>query len=164
MLNYANRALDAAEVIFSGDAGLKISLENLYEQQGREVLEAAFQLERRFLGTRPAERDSESRLPRVSLSLRRLTSKGAERLASASATASVQIEVSVSAERADTTHAMTSDYIDAVLDVLSRNRGLWAGGVYYAGEFAVEVRPLAKGGLNYAQSCVFEIEIHLWQE
>lgn len=164
MANLSNRALDAAQIVFSGEAGLKISLESLAEQMGREVNEAKFLLERRLWGSKWTDKQVESRLPRIAFSLRRLKSKGAEKLSRASTCATLHVEIAISAEKAELVQAGIADYIDAVLDLLDRNQGLWAPGVFYAGEYQVDINALAKGGLNYTQSAVFEIEVYLWQE
>jgi hypothetical protein len=164
MASLSNRALDAAYVLFSGEAGLKISLENLSEEMGRQVSIANFLLERRLWGSKLSERDVDTRLPRVSFSLNRMSSKGAEKLSRNAARATLQVEIVVTAEKPEQVANETSNYIDGVMDVLDRNRGLWAAGVFYAGEFEVDIKPLAKGGLNYTQSAVFEIEVYLWQE
>lgn len=164
MASLSNRALDAAYILFSGEAGLKISLENLSEEMGQEVVISEFLLERRLWGAKLSDRDVDTRLPRVSFSLNRLSSKGAEKLSRSAARATLQLEVAISAERSEKVTNDLTNYIDGVIDVLDRNRGLWSSGVYYAGEFEVDIKPLAKGGLNYTQSAVFEIEVYLWQE
>jgi hypothetical protein len=162
--NLTNQALNALYLLLSGEAGLKISLENLAEAQGREVQDAKFQLERRLWSAKWSEREGETRLPRVAFSLKQLSSRGAEKLARSSAKATLLVEIAISAEKAEQVQNAVADYIDALLDVLERNRGLWSAGVFYAGEFDVEIKPLAKGGLNFTQSAVFEIEVYLWQE
>ncbi len=164
MASLVNKALDAAEIVFSGEAGLKVSIETIREMHGGVLVEADFVIERRLWGGRTTERDGDTRKPRLSLAVRHLSSKGSEKLSAASATAILQIEVLTSGERASDVQRSSGEYIDAVVDVLGRNRGLWANGVYYAGQYDVELKPLAKGGLNYTQACVFEIEVHLWQE
>jgi hypothetical protein len=164
MASLCNRALDAAYILFGGEAGLKISLENLSEETGREIEIAAFVLERRMWGSKWNDRDAQTRLPRVSFSLARLKSKGAEKLSRNAASATLQVEIAASGEKPEQVSEEISNYIDGVIDVLDRNRGLWAAGVFYAGEFEVDIKALAKGGLNYTQSAVFEIEVYLWHE
>ncbi len=164
MPNLTNRALAAAFRIFSGEAGLKISLENVLAAQQQPQTEMKFLLERRLWGSKWTDRESESRLPRISFALTRLSSKGAEKLSRSSARATLEMAILLTEERASGVEEQMAHYVDAVIDVLDRNRGLWGSGVFYAGEFQVDIKPLAKGGVNYVQHAAFEIEIYLWQE
>lgn len=164
MANLSTKAVDSAYILFGGEAGLKVNLESLAELQGRPVEEARFVLERASWGTKYSERTPESRHPRVALSLKRISGKGVEKFSRKAARATLLAEIQVSGETAEKVSQQTMDFVDATISLLDRNQGLWNAGAFYAGEYAVEWKPLAKGGLNYTQIATFEIELYLWQD
>jgi hypothetical protein len=164
MAGLVNRAIDAAMVMLDGEAGLKVCVESLLELQGREVREVGFVLERANWSGKTTERTPESRLPRVSVGLKKLTGNCAEKFSRKAAKATVLIEIQVSGERPAAVGMEVVDFVDSLISLLDRSKGLWASGTFFAGEYSVELKPLQKGGLNFVQAAQFEIELYVWQD
>lgn len=163
-MNLSSKAVIAAQEMLAGESGLKVSVEAIQELRGELNRESIFQVDTDHWSQKMVERIPPNRSPKVSVALVKLYRGQKEKLADYSALATLEIELSSTQERADSLRSLTSDYVDALCDVLNRNQGLWSRGVYYAGGFTVDIAPVSKGGLNFVQSATFSLEIHLWQE
>jgi len=163
-VNLSSKAVIAAQEMLAGESGLKVSVEAIQELRGELNRESIFQVDTDHWSQKMVERIPPNRSPKVSVALVKLYRGQKEKLADYSALATLEIELSSTQERADSLRSLTSDYVDALCDVLNRNQGLWSRGVYYAGGFTVDIAPVSKGGLNFVQSATFSLEIHLWQE
>lgn len=163
-MNLSSKAVIAAQEMLAGESGLKVSVEAIQELRGDLNRESAFQVDTDHWSQKMAERIPPNRNPKISVALVKLYRGQKEKLTDYSALATLEIELASTHERADSLRSLTSDYVDALCDVLNRNQGLWSRGVYYAGGFHVDIAPVSKGGLNFVQSATISLEIHLWQE
>jgi hypothetical protein len=163
-MNLSSKAVEAAQEMLAGESGLKVSVEAIQELRGQLAKEARFQVDTDHWAQKMPERIPPNRNPKISVALVKLYRGQKEKLAEFGAIATLQIELAASHERADQLRGLTSDYTDALCDVLNRNQGLWSKGVYYAGGFSVDIAPVSKGGLNFVQNATISFEIHLWQE
>lgn len=163
-MNLSSKAVMAAQNMLVGESGLKVSVEAIREQNGTLASEAQFQIDTDYWNQKLGERIPLNRNPKISVALVKLYRSQKEKLAGFGALATLQIELISTHERADSLQVQMSEFVDALCDVLNRNQGLWSKGVYYAGGFAVDISPVAKGGLNFVQNATISFEIHLWQE
>ncbi len=162
-MNLIFRATKAAVELFSGVSGLKLSVESLHEERRELRREASFEIDTTIWNAKLNDRIPANRSPRISIGAMKIVKRQEERLNENSAVVTLAMELVCTHERLDNLHAMTSDWVDAICDVLNRNQGLWAQGVFYAGAYVASVAPVARGGLNYLQSATVTIELHIWQ-
>jgi hypothetical protein len=163
-MNLSTKAVIAAQEMLSGEAGLKVSVEQVQAELGQLGSEASFRIDADYWAAKMVERIPPNRDPKISVALIKLARGQKEKLAGYAATATMELELSLTHERADKLRSLTGIYLDALSDVLNRNQGLWSSGVYFAGGFAIEIAPVSKGGLNYVQSATVKFEINLWQD
>lgn len=163
-MNLSSKAVEAAQIMLSGEAGLKVSVEAIQERRGSLAAEAIFNVDTDYWSGKAVERIPATRNPKISVALVKLQRGQKEKLSDFAALATLQIELIGTQERADLLQAQIGDYVDAICDVLNRNQGLWSRGVFYAGGFSVAISPVSKGGLNHVQDATISFEIHLWQE
>lgn len=69
------------------------------------------------------------------------------------------IEVRVSHDRLEAMPGMLHSYVEAVTEVLEKNRGEWIKGVSYAGGYKVEFGPVRHGGKNFLQTAKIRFEL-----
>ncbi len=163
-MNLSSKAVEAAQSMLSGEAGLKVSVEAIQDVRGSLAAEASFQIDTDYWNGKASERIPANRNPKISVALVKLQRGQKEKLSEFAALATLQIELIGTLERADLLQSQIGDYVDAICDVLNRNQGLWSKGVFYAGGFNVAISPVSKGGLNYLQDATVTFEIHLWQD
>lgn len=163
-MNFSTKAINAAREMMAGDSGLKFSVEAMQALRGELGQEAKFRIDTDYWAAKQTERIPPNRYPKVSIALVKLKRGPETKLARYEAVATIDLELAITHERADSLQSLTGDYVDAICDVLNRNQGLWSSGVYYPGGFSVDITPVSKGGLNFVQSATISLEIHLWQD
>lgn len=78
-----------------------------------------------------------------------------------SGVAEMQIDVRVSQDRMDELEPQLHFYVDAITDVLDRNRGNWTDGLFYTGGYEASFGPVKKGGKNFIQTARVALEINV---
>jgi hypothetical protein len=71
------------------------------------------------------------------------------------------IEVRLTQDRMAGISGAVELYVDAVVDVLTRNRGDWGDGMYFCGKYEVQFGTVKHGGKNFieASKVVFDIGV-----
>ena len=98
-----------------------------------------------------AEKTSGLKYPAFQIFCERITNSLREKFRTFSGTAEMVIEVRVSHDRLESVDEQMQLYIDAVTDVLDRNRGDWGNGMFYTGGYEIVPGPIKHGGRNFLQ-------------
>ena len=71
------------------------------------------------------------------------------------------VEVRVSQDRLEELQRNLEAYVEAVGEVLDRNRGGWGEGLFYAGGYEATFGPVKHGGKNFLQvaKVAFEVDV-----
>jgi hypothetical protein len=145
--------IDAVRALLEGENGLNASIDELKQNYALdERLPAVAPVQ--FLRT-PAETQEKAwpmKYPVVHVYCDRIESRSGERLRRFSGRVRVVAEVRVSQDRLDEITQSLHHYVDGVRDVLERNTGCLADGLYLSSEYEVQIEPVKKGGLNYLQT------------
>jgi hypothetical protein len=91
----------------------------------------------------------------------RVFNKLIEKFRTFSGTAELVVEIRVTHEHVEELHSQLNAYVQAVTDVLDRNRGTWAPGVFHAGTYEITFQPAKRGGKNFVQSARVRVEAHV---
>jgi len=160
---YTAKAIAAAILRFSGDTGLKFSLDSIRSNSGLSVNQKLFRIEGLHLSPKATGAAQLSRMPIITFAVSKLTNKAKEKLAAFNAAATVVCGLQLSHEKQIELQQETYEYVDSIVDVLHRSRGLWAQGVFYGGGFEASIAPISSGSLNYNQFATIEFEVTLWE-
>lgn len=163
MPSYTKKAIDSAVALLDGETGLKLSLQSIQIQNG-EIRQSS----RPLFNILPARKHTVaerqlSRVPTITISLVKLTSKNSERLAKYNSSARISCSCSLTHEQLETLQKLTYEYVDGLIDLLQRSQGLWAEGVFYAGDYSATINSAQSGSLNFSQTAVVEFDLTLWQ-
>ncbi len=101
------------------------------------------------------------RYPSIHVYCDRVINKLGEKFRTFSGIAELAIEVRVTHEHVDQLHDQLNAYVQAVTDVLDRNRGTWAPGVFHAGTYEITFQPAKRGGKNFIQTARVRVEAHV---
>jgi hypothetical protein len=107
------------------------------------------------------EKLSSARYPSVHVYCDRVVNKLGEKFRTFSGTVELAIEVRVTHEHVHQLHDQLNAYVQAVTDVLDRNRGTWAPGVFHAGAYEITFQPAKRGGKNFIQTARVRVEAHV---
>ena len=106
-----------------------------------------------------AEKSNTVRYPAANVYCEKLVNSQAEKFRSFSGTIQMAIDLRHSESRIEAVQADLETYADAVMGVLSANRGDWGNGMYYGGGYQVAFGPVKHGGRNYIQNAKITFEI-----
>jgi hypothetical protein len=101
------------------------------------------------------------RYPSLHVYCDRVTNKLGEKFRTFSGTVQLAVDVRVTHEHIDQLHDQVNGYVQAVTDVLDRNRGTWAPGVFHAGTYEITFQPAKRGGKNFIQTARVSVEAHV---
>ncbi len=110
-----------------------------------------------------AERGRVGRYPIIFVYCDKVSNLQREKFRCFSGVARLNIELLVSGERPETLEQELQFYVDAVTDVLERNRGDWGQGIGYGGGYEIQFAGLKRGGRNYTQSARILLEVDVSQ-
>jgi hypothetical protein len=163
MTNYATKAVAAAVDLFSGDTGLKISLDLIQSKLGQSKRLTDAKIGAVNIGKKGSDLAEASRIPALTFSISQLTTKNRERLGQHNSTAKMLCSVQMTHEKSDVLQQNTYDYVDAIIDVLNRSQGLWQEGIFFTGDYCATINAIQAGALNYVQFATIEFDLTLWQ-
>lgn len=106
-----------------------------------------------------AEKSNTVHYPAANVYCEKLVNSQAEKFRSFSGTIQMAIDLRHSEDRLDNVQANLETYADAVMGVLSANKGDWGNGMYYGGSYQVAFGPVKHGGRNYIQNAKITFEI-----
>jgi hypothetical protein len=107
------------------------------------------------------EKLSTVRYPSLHVYCDRVVNKLGEKFRTFSGTAELAVEVRVTHEHVDRLHDLLNAYVQAVTDLLDRNRGTWAPGIFHAGTYEITFQPAKRGGKNFIQTARVRVEAHV---
>jgi hypothetical protein len=148
--------------ILRGDTGLPFTLAALSQVSGlltTPVLDA--EIIERHVAPDLDEKAGAARYPAIYVYCDRIKNELHEKFRSFSGTAELHIEVRVSHDHIDQLHNQMQLYIDAVTDVLDRNRGTWIDGMFYTGGYEIIFNAIKRGGRNFLQTARVQLRVHL---
>lgn len=107
------------------------------------------------------EKATAFRYPSFQVYCERVINKLNEKFRTFSGTAELVVEVRVTHEHIEELPNQLNGYVQAVTDVLDRNRGTWMPGVFHAGTYEIIFQPAKRGGKNFIQSARVRVEAHV---
>jgi hypothetical protein len=107
------------------------------------------------------ERDLETSYPAIHLYCEKLTNTLKETFRTFSGQAQMAVEVRVSTDRLQGIEQRLQLYVDAVAQVLEKNRGDWGGGMFYTGGYEAVFGGVKRGGKNYIQTAKITFELQV---
>ncbi|MEJ7606974.1 MAG: hypothetical protein WKF37_12090 [Bryobacteraceae bacterium] len=108
-----------------------------------------------------AEKTSTVKYPAIYVYCERVTNGLHEKFKTFAGYADLHIEVRVSHDHVDELQTQLQLYVEAVTDVLDRNRGAWSDGVFYTGGYEIVFQPVKRGGKNFLQTARVQLRTHL---
>jgi Uma2 family endonuclease len=108
-----------------------------------------------------SDRSSGSRYPSFHVYCERITNSLREKFRTFSGTADLIVEVRVSHDRLEEVEQQLQLYVDAVTDVLDRNRGEWSQGYFYTGGYEVLLGAVKQGGKHFLQTAKVRFVLHI---
>jgi hypothetical protein len=108
-----------------------------------------------------AERSTNVQYPAMHLYCEKLANQLTEKFRAFSGKARMVVEVRVSQDRLEELQRNLEAYVEAVGEVLDRNRGDWGEGLFYAGGYEATFGPVKHGGKNFLQvaKVAFEVDV-----
>jgi hypothetical protein len=144
--------------ILTADTGLKYAVEvlatNVPAICEADVLQG-------YASTELLEKSTSIKYPQLQIYCDRVNNKLTEKFRTFSGTAELTIEIRVTHEHIDALHTQLNTYVQAVTDVLDRNRGTWTPGVFYTGAYEITFQAAKRGGKNFIQSARVRVETHV---
>jgi len=110
-------------------------------------------------GPELAERSAGVRYPVVYVYCEGLANLLKEKFRTFSGKVYMAAEVRVTHDRLEGVSRALEHYVEAVTEVLDRNRGEWAPGMYYTGGYKVEFGGVRHGGRNFLQTAKIRFEL-----
>lgn len=90
--------------------------------------------------------------PRISAFTAKLDNTLREKFCSFSGTADAALAISASSDAIRQTEQNIHFYIEAVTDILRQNTGDWGNGLFFSGQFEVQLQPPKAGGTGFVQT------------
>ena len=107
-----------------------------------------------------SERAQSLKYPVVYVYCDRVVNKLREKFRTFSGTADLVAEVRVTHDRIEQLEDALHVCVDAVTDVLDRNRGQWTPNMFYAGGYEVHFGGIKSGGRNFIQSAKVKFQVN----
>ncbi len=145
-----------------GDGGVGFSIMDLAASERIEVPAIEdVQILNRNIAADLLEKAEPVQYPAIYVYCDKVTNSLKEKFRTFSGTAALAIEVRASHDRLDELEQRIQLYTDAVTDVLARNRGEWAPGLYYPGGYEVQFGAVKQGGKRFLQIAKVRLEVNI---
>jgi hypothetical protein len=108
-----------------------------------------------------AEKTAGVRYPVVNIYCEKIINDHKEKFRTFSGRVQVAAEIRLSQDRLTGLTDALETFVDAVSDVLAKNRGDWGDGMFYGGAYEVIFTAIKHGGKNFIQSAkvTFDVEV-----
>jgi hypothetical protein len=106
-----------------------------------------------------ADQSNTMQYPAINVYCEKIINSLTEKFRTFSGNVQVAIEVRHSQDRLDGLQDAVETYADAVMQVLSANRGDWGNGMFYGGEYQAAFGAVKHGGTNFMQAAKITFEI-----
>jgi hypothetical protein len=162
MLQFANATTQKLAGILASKSGVAATMATLSTAQGF-VLPAItpHQIISQNVAPDLSERSASSKYPLIYVYCSKVANELREKFRTFSGEAQMVVEARVSQDRLEQMERNLHAYVDAIADVLDRNRGDWGDGVFYSGGYEVIFGGVKQGGRNFIQiaKVTFALEI-----
>lgn len=160
MASVANEAVNKTVKLLTGSPGLSAALAALVQRE-RVTLTGigADQIVAQNVTSELVERSAGARYPAVYVYCEGLANVLKEKFRTFSGKVFMAMEVRVSHDRLEGVSRELGYYVEALTEILDRNRGEWSRGVYYTGGYKVEFGPVRHGGRNFLQAAKIRFEL-----
>ena len=162
MLQIANATTQKLADMLASRSGVAATMATLSTEQGF-VLPAitASQIVSQNVASELSERSAASKYPLIYVYCSKVANELREKFRTFSGDAQMVVEARVSQDRLEHMERNLHAYVDAIMNVLDRNRGDWGDGVFYGGGYEVTFGGVKQGGRNFIQiaKVTFALEI-----
>ncbi len=162
MVSTASAATRHLATMLRSNDGLPTSVGRVVEASGFNLnaIEGT-RIYEQHLASEIAEKTGGSQYPAVFVFCEKVSNLQTEKFRTFSGRIHLCMEVRVSDDHAEVLLPQLQHYMDAVTDVLDRNRGSWGSGLYYTGGYEVSFQAVKRGGKCYLQTGKVTVQIHL---
>ena len=151
--------------ILQGEAGIGFSIGQISERESFELpLIEDSQIVTRNVAADLAEKTASVKYPLLHVYCDRVVNSLREKFRIFSGTARMNVEIRVSHDRIEALETSLQLYVEAVTEVLDRNRGEWNRGMFYTGGYEVQFGAMKKGGKHFIQIAKVQFELNISSE
>lgn len=151
--------------ILQGETGIGFSIGQISERENFALpaIEDS-QIVTRNVAADLAEKTASVKYPLLHVYCDKVVNSLKEKFRTFSGTANMNVEIRVSHDHIEELETRLQLYVDAVTEVLDRNRGEWNRGMYYSGGYAVQFGAVKKGGKHFLQIAKIQFELNISSE
>jgi hypothetical protein len=151
--------------ILQGETGVGFSIAQISERESMPLpLIEDHQIVSRNVAPDLAEKTGSVKYPILHVYCDRVVNSLKEKFRIFSGTARMNIEVRVSHDRIEELENRLQLYVEAVTEVLDRNRGEWSRGMFYTGGYEVQFGAMKQGGKHFIQIAKVQFELNISSE
>ena len=151
--------------ILSGESGIGFSIGMISERENFALpLIDDSQIVTRNVAADLAEKTESVKYPLLHVYCSKVVNSLKEKFRVFSGTAGMNIEIRVSHDRIEELETRLQLYVDAVTEVLDRNRGEWNRGMFYTGGYEVQFGAVKKGGKHFIQIAKVQFDLNISSE
>jgi hypothetical protein len=151
--------------ILQGESGIGFSIGQISERENFQLpLIEDSQIVTRNVTADLAEKTASVKYPLLHVYCDRVVNSLREKFRTFSGTSRMNVEIRVSHDRIEELETRLQLYVDAVTEVLDRNRGEWNRGMYYTGGYEVQFGAVKKGGKHFIQIAKVQFELNVSSE
>jgi hypothetical protein len=151
--------------ILQGEAGIGFSIGQISERESFELpLIEDSQIVTRNVTADLAEKTASVKYPLLHVYCDRVVNSLKEKFRIFSGTARMNVEIRVSHDRIEELETRMQLYVEAVTEVLDRNRGEWNRGMFYTGGYEVQFGAVKKGGKHFIQIAKVQFDLNMSSE
>ncbi len=165
MVRMGSEATKKAVEILTGEGGIGQEIAKMAQEQG---IEAGFvgtdQIWTANVASELAERTAGVKYPSLHVYCESLNNLLREKFRGFSGKIAMAAEIRVTHDRLERVSEQLLMYVEALTNVLERNRGEWGPGLYYAGGYRVELGAVRSGGKNFLQAAKVRFELDASRE
>ena len=162
MPQVASTTTQKAAEILSSSNGIARTLAALSTEQGLVLPTITpHQIISQNVAFELSERSASTKYPLIYVYCSKIANELREKFRTFSGDAQMVVEARVSQDRLEQMERNLHAYVDAITQVLDRNRGEWEDGVFYGGGYEVTFGGVKQGGRNFIQiaKVTFTLEI-----
>lgn len=151
--------------ILQGQTGVGFSIGQISERESMLLpLIENHQIVSRNVAPDLAEKTGSVKYPILHVYCDRVVNSLKEKFRTFSGTARMNVEVRVSHDRIEELENRLQLYVEAVTEVLDRNRGEWSKGMFYTGGYEVQFGAMKQGGKHFIQIAKVQFELNISSE
>jgi hypothetical protein len=162
MAQIGTSAVKKAAGLLRSPAGLQAGLAAI--AQANQVALPAVELAQIIAQNIPSEvieKTAGTKYPAFHIYCEKLQNTLREKFRTFSGTATLSVDVRVTNDRLEALDQHLQWHVDALTEVLDRNRGDWGGGLYYTGGYTVTYQAVKHGGKNFLQTAKVSFDVQV---